>query len=141
MGATGFEPNEDFQGQTQIATSGGAKSGALPADLLEVIESWPTLTAADRAAVLIIVRASPAAGAAAEDRQGKAADRTSTSTAAAGGVPHAEQTGGRAAAGGPRAARQSRRLCAVCGQPLRLRCQMVSKALTPHHAPLACPYR
>ena len=47
---TGFPP-----GNTTISDPGGAKSGALPADLAHVIDNWHSLTDEDRRRVRAIV--------------------------------------------------------------------------------------
>jgi hypothetical protein len=60
MGDKGFEPLADtaLSGENQaVQATGGAKSGALDSDLLELIDIWPRLSTADRSAVLTKVRA------------------------------------------------------------------------------------
>ena len=64
VAGTGFEREPFLPGNSQIATTGAAKSGApdaanhkVEAELLEVIDAWPLLSADLREAVLTIVRA------------------------------------------------------------------------------------
>ncbi len=85
MGDKGLETPFKSPEKQRMEDGGGAKSGALPPGLLEIIQSWETLTAADRAAVLAVVRARSASGAGAE-RQGTGESRNSSTSAAAGGL-------------------------------------------------------
>jgi hypothetical protein len=55
VGGTGFEAPRFSPGNATISDSGGAYSGALPADLAHVIEAWGSLTADDRRRIRAIV--------------------------------------------------------------------------------------
>ena len=59
---TGFERTQENTGETTVSVEGGAESGALDAenlvtdpDLAAVIAAWPTLSEANRTAILAII--------------------------------------------------------------------------------------
>jgi hypothetical protein len=58
----GFEQPQDSPRKTALSTKGGAKSGALPADL---VEAWPELPEELRRAILALV----------DSKRGSSADR------------------------------------------------------------------
>lgn len=55
---TGTEQFPDSSGKSQVFESRAAECGALTPDLLKVVDAWPSLSTADRAAILTIVDAS-----------------------------------------------------------------------------------
>jgi hypothetical protein len=55
VGATRFERPTSTPKNTTISDSGGAKSGALPADLARLIEAWGGLAEDDRRRIRAIV--------------------------------------------------------------------------------------
>jgi propionate CoA-transferase len=55
MGKEGLEPSSSFPGNTAIFDPGGAKSGALPANLKHVVDNWGSLTEDDRRRIRAIV--------------------------------------------------------------------------------------
>ena len=69
MGDTGLEHPSNPSGKSNTSETGGAESGALgseidppDADLAVVIEAWPTLPVAVRAAIMALVPAGNPAG-------------------------------------------------------------------------------
>ncbi|HEX2973742.1 MAG TPA: hypothetical protein VHP11_15520, partial [Tepidisphaeraceae bacterium] len=56
MGAVGSEHIANSLGNSNISEQGGAKSGALPPELSEIVKSWAALSATTKAAVLALVR-------------------------------------------------------------------------------------
>ncbi len=56
MEAAGIEPATNSPGNSTDSAPGGAKSGALDADLAVIIDTWPTLPETIRADVLALVR-------------------------------------------------------------------------------------
>ena len=62
MAEAGIEPVGFRPGNTPIPNPGGAESGALPADLAHVIETWGSLTADDRRRIRAIVDGRLASG-------------------------------------------------------------------------------
>jgi hypothetical protein len=55
VGKEGLEPSSSSPGNTTIPNPGGAKSGALPANLKHVVENWGSLTEDDRRRIRAIV--------------------------------------------------------------------------------------
>ena len=55
MGEIGLELPRSFPGNTTVLDPGGAKSGALPANLKHVIDNWHSLTEDDRRRIRAIV--------------------------------------------------------------------------------------
>ena len=55
MGDIGLERTGFPPGKTTILNPGGAKSGALPANLKHVVENWGSLTEDDRRRIRAIV--------------------------------------------------------------------------------------
>lgn len=53
----GFEHSQDSSGKPGVRPGGNAKSDAFPPDLARVVNAWPELPEAVRAAVLALVRA------------------------------------------------------------------------------------
>lgn len=53
----GIETAPISAGTTRKTEGGGAESGALPAELAQVVAAWPTLPDAIRAAIQALVRA------------------------------------------------------------------------------------
>ena len=59
----GFEPPQDFPGETTVSEQGGAGSGARAAltavadpDLAAVVDAWPTLPEVVKAGVMAMVK-------------------------------------------------------------------------------------
>ncbi len=55
MGDRGLELPRSSPGNTTIPNPGGAKSGALPANLKHVVDNWGSLTEDDRRRIRAIV--------------------------------------------------------------------------------------
>lgn len=62
MAEIGLELPRSSPGNTTIPNPGGAESGALPADLAHVIETWGSLTDDDRRRIRAIVDGRRASG-------------------------------------------------------------------------------
>jgi hypothetical protein len=55
VGDEGLEPPTFPPGKTTVVDFGGASGGALPADLVRLIDRWPTLADDQRARIMAIV--------------------------------------------------------------------------------------